>query len=122
MGWASWHAALEHGLGRIADQRAGRPLVVTTGAWGAADEPTTDRLTGEPVGRLAVLRDVAAVVADAAGSLPIEQVHWWSAVDGYEGRAGFDARSGLFDRDRNPTGIEALGLAPADDDAPAEPD
>jgi beta-glucosidase len=122
MGWAPWHLALEHALGRIAEERGGRPLVVTTGAWGAADEPTTDRLTGEPIGRLEVLRDVAAVVADAASSLPVEQVHWWSAIDGYEGRAGFDVQSGLFDRDRNPTGITSLDLpTPTDEEPEPEP-
>lgn len=116
LGWAPWHDALEHGLARVAEERAGRPLLLLTGAVGAADEPTTDRLTGEPIGRLVVLRDLAAVVADAASSLPIEQVHWWSAIDGYEQWSGFDVQTGLFDRDRNPTGIEALALPTTADD------
>ena len=43
----------------------------------------------------------------------VQRVHWWSAIDGYEGWAGFDLRSGLFDRDRNPTMVTELGLEPA---------
>jgi beta-glucosidase len=108
LGWAPWHGALEHTLARLADERAGRPLVVLTGASGPSEEPLVDAESGAPAGRAAVLRDLAGVLDEAAGSLPIEHVHWWSAVDGYEGRAGFDVRSGLFDRDRDPTGITAL--------------
>jgi len=110
LGWAPWHGAVEHTLHRVAEERAGRRLVLLTGATGAAGEALVDAESGAPAGRAAVLRDLVAVVEDAATSLPIEHVQWWSAVDGYEGRAGFDARTGLFDRDRNPTGITALAL------------
>jgi beta-glucosidase/6-phospho-beta-glucosidase/beta-galactosidase len=76
----------------------GRPLLVLAGAWDAEDEL-----------RHTTLRGLAAAVREAAdGGMPVQQVHWWSAVDGYEGWGGFDIRSGLFDRDRNPTGVTAL--------------
>jgi hypothetical protein len=89
MGWAPWAEAVGHTLHRIAEDRSGRPVLLLTGAWDVDDER----------------RD--------AGGVPIQQVHWWSAVDGYEGATGFDVRSGLFDRDRNPTGVTALGLEEA---------
>jgi len=98
MGWASWPDALGETLHRVGEEHGGRPVVVRSGAWDADDEA-----------RDATLRGLAAAVAGAAADgLPIEQVHWWSAVDGYEGWAGFGARSGLFDRDRNPRHVEAV--------------
>ena len=83
-------------LERAADAFPARPLVVLTGAADDDDER-----------RFATLTDLDTEVNDLGG-LPIEQVHWWSAIDGYEGWGGCDIRSGLFDRDRNPTGIAAL--------------
>ena len=101
MGWAPWHGAVEHTLHRVAEERSGRPLVLLTGAADTDDER-----------RDAVLKDLKGVVDEAVdGGVPLEQVHWWSAVDGYEAGFGFDVRTGLFDRDRNPTGIESLALA-----------
>jgi hypothetical protein len=85
LGWAPWPDAIDHMLERIANEKAGRPVLLLTGA----------------------SADAAAIVAEA----DVQQVHWWSAVDGYETAAGFGVRTGLFDRERNPTGIEALGLA-----------
>jgi beta-glucosidase len=92
----SFHARRD-GLGdtveRAAEAFPGRPLVVLTGA---ADDDDERRAT--------TLTELDIELAE----LPVEQVHWWSAVDGYEGWRGFDVRSGLFDRDRNPSGIAAL--------------
>jgi beta-glucosidase len=100
LGWAPWPEALAHALHRLAEERPGRRLVVLTGAWDTDDER-----------RDATLRGLAASIAGAAGDgVPLEQVHWWSAVDGYEGWQGFEVRSGLFDRERNPAGIAAIGL------------
>lgn len=100
MGWAPWAEAVIECLHRVADERPGRPIVLFTGAWDGDDER-----------RDATLRSLHGAVGEAAGDgVPIEQVHWWSAVDGYEGWAGFDVRSGLFDRDRNPTGITSIEL------------
>ena len=42
----------------------------------------------------------AAIAEAVADGVPVRHVQWWSAIDGYEGWAGFAARSGLFDRDR----------------------
>jgi len=98
MGWAAWPEAVSHTLERVAEERSGRPLLLLTGVWDDDDER-----------RDATMRGVAAVVDEAtAGSIPIQRVHWWSAVDGYEGPKGFEVRSGLFDRDRNPTGITSI--------------
>lgn len=95
LGWAAWPDAIGHTLERVADERPGRPLLLLTGVWDT-DDDRRDHL----------LKATAQAVAEA----DVAQVHWWSAVDGYEGAAGFGVRSGLFDRDRNPTGITALGL------------
>jgi beta-glucosidase/6-phospho-beta-glucosidase/beta-galactosidase len=100
MGWSSWHGALEHTLHRVAEERSGRRLVLLTGA-AEIDDERRDR----------VLQDLKGVIDEAAdGGVPLEQVHWWSAVDGYEAGLGFEVRTGLFDRDRNPTGIQSLAL------------
>jgi beta-glucosidase/6-phospho-beta-glucosidase/beta-galactosidase len=78
-------------------------VVLLTGAWDTDDER-----------RHSTLRGLAGAVTEAvADGVAVERVHWWSAIDGYEGWTGFDVRSGLFDRDRNPTGITALGLEAA---------
>jgi beta-glucosidase len=98
MGWAPWPEALGHTLDRLSEERAGRPLVLLTGAWDSDDEQ-----------RDATLRGLAGTAAAAlAGGVDLRRIHWWSAVDGYEGWAGFDVRSGLFDRDRDPRGIVAV--------------
>lgn len=98
MGWAPWPEALGHTLHRLADERAGRPLLLLTGAWDVDEERRGETLRG-------LAREVAGAVADG---IDLRQVHWWSAIDGYEGHHGFGVRSGLFDRDRNPTGVDAL--------------
>jgi beta-glucosidase len=82
---------------RAAEAFPDRPILVLTGAVDDDEER-----------RMRTLTDLDVELAE----LPVDHVHWWSAVDGYEGWFGFDARSGLFDRDRNPTGIEALTLTP----------
>jgi beta-glucosidase len=98
MGWASWPEALGQCLHRLAEERTGRPLVLLTGAWDTDEEQ-----------RHTTLRGLAGAANEALDSgVAIERVQWWSAVDGYEGWVGFDVRSGLFDRDRNPAGITAL--------------
>ena len=98
MGWAPWPEALGHTLHRLADERAGRPLVLLTGAWDTDEERRQETLRG-------LARQVTEATADG---IDLRQVHWWSAVDGYEGRQGFGVRSGLFDRDRRPSGVDAL--------------
>jgi hypothetical protein len=98
MGWAAWPEALGHTLHRLADERSGRPLLLLTGAWDVDDERRHEDLRS-------LARQVAGAERDG---IDLRQVHWWSAVDGYEGRHGFGVRSGLFDRARNATGVEAL--------------
>lgn len=80
--------ALDETLQRAAEEHPGRRIVVLTGS-------TDDDERAE----------LAAMAAEVDA---VEQVHWWSAVDGYEGWAGFELRTGLFDRDRNPTGMAAV--------------
>lgn len=82
--FAPWAGALPEALHRVADDHPGRPVVL---------------LTEDRAGR-------GAVDEAVADGLDLRQLHWWSAIDGYEGWQGFAARTGLFDRDRNPTGIE----------------
>jgi beta-glucosidase len=98
LGWAPWPEALGESLHRVGDEHPGRPVVVLTGAW-----------DGDATRRSATLRGLDTAIAEAVDDrVALEQVHWWSAVDGYEGWAGFDAPSGLFDRDRNPTGMDEI--------------
>jgi beta-glucosidase len=98
MGWAAWPGAVAECLHRVAEERAGRPILLTTGAWDDDDER-----------RETTIRGIDAAIAEAvADGALVQHVQWWSAVDGYEGRAEFAARSGLFDRDRNPTVIDAV--------------
>ena len=88
-------------LHRVAEEHPGRPVVLLTGA---GTTTTNDAIE--------TVRGIEAAVDEAvADGVPVQHVHWWSAIDGYEGWAGFGARSGLFDRDRNPTAVEALGTA-----------
>ena len=98
MGWASWPNALAEALHRVAEEHPDRPLLLTTGAWDDDDER-----------RDATVRGIQSAIAEAvADGVPVRHVQWWSAIDGYEGRVGFGARSGLFDRDREPATIEAV--------------
>jgi len=86
--------ALDEVLHRLPD----RPVVVLTGAV-EDDEERADEVT----------RHLDAAVAEAVDDrVDVRQVHWWSAVDGYEGWRGFDLRTGLFDRDRNPALVRSL--------------
>jgi beta-glucosidase len=98
MGWAPWPQALGETLHRIGEEHAGRSVVVLTGAWDTDDER-----------RDSTLRGLDAAVTEAVDDgVAVEQVHWWSAIDGYEGWHGFTVRSGLFDRDRNPSGVRSF--------------
>jgi beta-glucosidase len=84
----STREGLAETLHRVAEELPGRSVVLLTG-------PPAEHLD-------------EAVHGAVADGVAVERVHWWSAVDGYEGWAGFDVRCGLFDRDRNPTGIELI--------------
>jgi beta-glucosidase/6-phospho-beta-glucosidase/beta-galactosidase len=68
-----------------------RLLVVTGDADPAADERRAERLR----------RAVRTVAAAAHDGVPIVGAFHQPAIDGYEWHQGFDARLGLFDRDRN---------------------
>ena len=58
---------------------------------------------GEAERRQRRLERAAATVAEAhADGIPVVGAFHQPAVDGYEWHRGFDARLGLFDRDRNP--------------------
>jgi len=109
--------ALEHTLDQVADAAAHVRCVVVTGdpdpgdppggggsgaatASGDADERRTDRLR----------RAVRAVADVHAGGLTVLGGFHQPAIDGYEWHRGFDARLGLFDRDRRPR--PALGALP----------
>ncbi len=104
---------VERALERAADDAPHARLLVVTG-----DPTTGDAAGGEhrengdadglPAGgvderratRLA--RAVTAVREAHAGGLAIAGAFHQPAVDGYEWHRGFEARLGLFDRDRNP--------------------
>ena len=82
------------------------PAADERGVWDDDDERRATRSTAA-----ASRRPSHEAVADG---VTVQHVHWWSAIDGYEGWAGFAVRSGLFDRDREPAAIDAstFRLAP----------
>ena len=120
-GWAPWPTAIGEALHQATERFARRPLLLTTGAAASAASAvgttgttgTTGAMgegagaaeagAGEDERRADTLRGIEQAVHEAvAGTVELAGVHWWSAVDGYEGPAGFDVRTGLFTRDRDP--------------------
>lgn len=67
-------------------------------------------VTGDPTGEGRVQRAADAVAAAHRGGLRVIGAFHLPAVDGYEWHRGFDARLGLFDRDRAPK--DGLGSLP----------
>ncbi|HKA83957.1 MAG TPA: hypothetical protein VKD21_08840, partial [Acidimicrobiales bacterium] len=67
-------------------------------------------VTGDPTGEGRVQRAADAVAAAHRDGLRVVGAFHLPAVDGYEWHRGFDARLGLFDRDRNPK--DGLGALP----------
>jgi beta-glucosidase/6-phospho-beta-glucosidase/beta-galactosidase len=66
-------------------------------------------VTGDPTGEVRVQRAADTLAAAHRDGVRVVGAFHLPAIDGYEWHRGFDARLGLFDRDRNPKdGIEAL--------------
>jgi beta-glucosidase/6-phospho-beta-glucosidase/beta-galactosidase len=59
-------------------------------------------VTGDPTGGGRVQRAAATVAAAHRDGVHVVGAFHLPAIDGYEWHRGFDARLGLFDRDRNP--------------------
>ena len=95
---------LEPALERVADDAAHARVLVVTG------DPAVD----EDERRAARLTDAVALVHGLhAGGLAVVGAFHQPAVDGYEWHRGFEARLGLFDRERNPRrALSALPAAP----------
>ena len=99
---------VEAALVRVGEEAAHAHLLVVTGdpdddgsgsgaASGADVDPAVLDMRAER------LRATVRTVAGAhAGGLPVIGAFHQPAIDGYEWHRGFDARLGLFDRDRNP--------------------
>jgi hypothetical protein len=68
-------------------------------------------VTGDPTGDGRVQRAVDTVAQAHRDGLNVVGVFHLPAIDGYEWHRGFDARFGLFDRDRGPK--DALGALPS---------
>jgi beta-glucosidase/6-phospho-beta-glucosidase/beta-galactosidase len=67
-------------------------------------------VTGDPTGEGRVQRATHTVAAAHRDGMSVVGAFHLPAVDGYEWHRGFDARLGLFDRDRNPKdALAALG-------------
>ena len=108
-GWAPWPEGLAVTLRRLADELPGRPMVVAGQGVGTADDEL----------RADVLREsVEVVTAAVADGIDVRGWFHRSAIDGYEGVAGFSVPWGLFDRDRNAKPDSALALADAIRTAP----
>ncbi len=92
-GSAPWAEGLGLVLRRLAEILPGRRQLVT--GWGVA--------TDDDAWRCDLLRDVRHQLETAvADGIDVAGLLHWTAVDGYEGEAGFGLTYGLFDRDRNP--------------------
>ena len=87
---------IEAALERTGDAAPHARLLVVTGDADTGGDAVLDRRAE----RLAAA--VGTVAGAAAGGLPIAGAFHQPAIDGYEWHRGFDARLGLFDRDRNP--------------------
>jgi beta-glucosidase/6-phospho-beta-glucosidase/beta-galactosidase len=99
---------LEDPLARLADTAAPAGVLVVTGDPGGSAPAGED----PEEARRRRLEAAARVVAGAHGDgVPIVGAFHLPAVDGYELHRGFDAKLGLFDRDRNPRA--ALAALPA---------
>ena len=96
---------LEWALERAVDAGGGAELLVVTGDPGSGDD------AGERARRLAAAVNV--VEGAATGGARVRGSFVLPAVDGYEWHRGFDAKLGLFDRDRNPRpALDALPRPP----------
>jgi beta-glucosidase/6-phospho-beta-glucosidase/beta-galactosidase len=96
---------LEEPLARLVDEAGDARILVVTGDPDAAADGDTRRER---------LRRAVALVGDAVadGVAVVGALHQ-PAVDGYEWHRGFEARLGLFDRDRNPrAALDALPVTP----------
>jgi beta-glucosidase len=108
LGYAPWSEGLGIVLRRIAEELPGRPILVDECGLGtsatkdsahdADDEWRVSYLTE-------CLNEVERAIADG---IDIRGFFHWTAVDNYEWLEGYDARFGLFDRDRNPKPSAAL--------------
>ena len=67
-------------------------------------------VTGDPTGEGRVQRAADTIAAAHDDGVPVVGAFHLPAIDGYEWHRGFDARLGLFDRDRNSK--DALGSLP----------
>jgi beta-glucosidase len=115
---------LEPALEQVSEAAPHAELVVVTGDPGPEPAPTTagqpTSETGDDAGadlddrRTERLRRAVGTVAWAsADGVRIAGSFHQPAIDGYEWHRGFDARLGLFDRDRNPRpALEALPAGP----------
>jgi len=79
-------------LHRLADACPDRPLWVA-GHLASVGDPAGDAEAAEAA--------VAELDTARADGIAVDRWVWEPAIDGYEGTAGFDARLGLFDRDRH---------------------
>jgi beta-glucosidase len=120
---------LERALERAADTAAGARLLVVTGdpsppaggtAPDAADQDRPPPAAGGADERRAerLARAVTAAREADAGGLAIVGGFHQPAIDGYEWHRGFDARLGLFDRDRNARPAAAALRAPGSAENP----
>jgi beta-glucosidase/6-phospho-beta-glucosidase/beta-galactosidase len=62
-------------------------------------------VTGDPTGEGRVQRAADTIAAAHGDGVPVVGAFHLPAIDGYEWHRDFDARLGLFDRDRNPRNV-----------------
>lgn len=95
MGEAIWPEGLSLCLERLAAELPGRALCVAECGLGTDDDEARARYLEECIER------VGAAIDDG---IDVRGFFHWTGVDNYEWAHGYDARFGIFDRDRNPKG------------------
>ncbi len=99
LGYAPWAEGLGIVLHRLAEELPGRPLLVSELGLGT---PSTN---DDDAWRESYLRESLGYVEAALhDGIDVRGVFFWTGVDNYEWTHGYDARFGLFNRDREPRG------------------
>ena len=99
LGYAPWAEGLAITLRRLDDELPGRPLLIAELGLGTPAHDDNDHW------RESYLRESLDYVEEAVrDGIDVRGVFFWTGVDNYEWTHGYDAKFGLFTRNREPRG------------------